>query len=81
MRAGCLAAGVLIVLILAPLGDAEAPSTPGSVKVTLLGTGSPTLSADRMGPCTLVEAGSERLLFDAGRGLRHPTGPGSYRVA
>jgi ribonuclease Z len=47
---------------------AQAPQNPSTVKVTLLGTGSPTLSAERMGPCTLVEAGSERLLFDAGRG-------------
>ena len=38
------------------------------VRVTLLGTGSPTLSAERMGPCTLIESGSSRLLFDAGRG-------------
>lgn len=39
-----------------------------AVKVTLLGTGSPTPSAERMGPCTLIEAGATRLLFDAGRG-------------
>ena len=47
---------------------AQAPQDSTTVKVTLLGTGSPTLSAERMGPCTLVEAGSEKLLFDAGRG-------------
>ena len=48
--------------------QAQAPQPPQSVQVTLLGTGSPTLSAERMGPCTLIEAGSARLLFDAGRG-------------
>lgn len=37
-------------------------------KVTLLGTGSPLLSMKRFGPATLIEAGSEKLLFDAGRG-------------
>ncbi|MCM3094332.1 MULTISPECIES: MBL fold metallo-hydrolase [unclassified Cytobacillus] len=37
-------------------------------RVTLLGTGSPLLSMERFGPATLVEAGDERLLFDAGRG-------------
>ncbi|MBI0580898.1 MBL fold metallo-hydrolase [Neobacillus cucumis] len=37
-------------------------------KVTLLGTGSPLLSMERFGPSTLVEAGHEKLLFDAGRG-------------
>lgn len=47
---------------------AQAPPPPQTVQVTLLGTGSPMLSAERMGPCTLIEAGSVRLLFDAGRG-------------
>ena len=36
--------------------------------VTLLGTGYPTPRIDRFGPCTLVEAGETRLLFDCGRG-------------
>jgi len=36
--------------------------------VTLLGTGSPALSDTRFGPSTLVEAGDQRLVFDAGRG-------------
>ena len=58
----------LIVYVFAPSGIAQAPQMSQRVKVTLLGTGSPTASVERMGPCTLVEAGSERLLFDAGRG-------------
>jgi ribonuclease Z len=37
-------------------------------KVTLLGTGTPIPSADRFGPCTLVDAGDLKLLIDAGRG-------------
>src|SRR5262245_26465267 len=37
-------------------------------KVTLLGTGSPFPVPDRFGAATLVEAGREKLLFDAGRG-------------
>ena len=37
-------------------------------KVTLLGTGVPIPSPDRFGPATLVEAGDQKLLFDAGRG-------------
>jgi ribonuclease Z len=36
--------------------------------VTLLGTGSPTPTPDRFGPCTLVQAGDQVLMFDAGRG-------------
>src|SRR3981081_3601844 len=37
-------------------------------KVTLLGTGVPTPRPDRFGPSTLVEAGDQKLLIDAGRG-------------
>jgi ribonuclease Z len=36
--------------------------------VTLLGTGTPIPSNDRFGPSTLVEAGDQKLLIDAGRG-------------
>jgi ribonuclease Z len=38
------------------------------IKVTLLGTGTPQPLMDRFGPSILVQAGSENLLFDAGRG-------------
>lgn len=38
------------------------------IKVTLLGTGTPQPIMDRFGPSILVQAGSETLLFDAGRG-------------
>src|SRR5262245_64904155 len=37
-------------------------------KVTLLGTGVPTPCPDRFGPSTLIEAGDQKLLIDAGRG-------------
>src|SRR5258708_27455924 len=37
-------------------------------KVTLLGTGVPIPSPERFGPSTLIEAGDQKLLFDAGRG-------------
>src|SRR5882672_6789306 len=36
-------------------------------KVTLLGTGTPAPRPDRFGPSILVEAGSEKLVFDCGR--------------
>jgi ribonuclease Z len=39
-----------------------------SFRVTLLGTGVPIPSPDRFGPATLIEAGGQRLLIDAGRG-------------
>lgn len=41
----------------------------GDFKVTLLGTASPSPRANRFGPSTLVEAGDQKLLFDAGRGV------------
>src|SRR5215813_2089720 len=45
-------------------------SQDSNIRVILLGTaGGPTFSPERLGISTLVEAGSERLLFDAGRGL------------
>ena len=39
------------------------------MKVTLLGTGTPIPSINRFGMSTLIEAGGQRLLFDAGRGV------------
>jgi ribonuclease Z len=38
------------------------------IKVTLLGTGTPVPAMNRFGPSILIEAGGQRLLFDAGRG-------------
>ena len=38
------------------------------IKVVLLGTGTPQPLMDRFGPSILVQAGTENLLFDAGRG-------------
>ena len=39
-----------------------------TIKVTLLGTGSPKPSIERFGPGTLIEAGGQNFLFDCGRG-------------
>ena len=39
-----------------------------SIRVTLLGSGGPEPDPDRFGPSTLIEAGEEKLIFDAGRG-------------
>ncbi len=59
-----------IVGILVPLLAILAPSRTWaqSLRVTLLGTGTPIPIVERFGPSTLVEAGSEKLLFDCGRG-------------
>jgi len=55
---------LLFGLILAPSAHAES-----DFKVTLLGTASPQPFPDRFGPSTLIEAGDQKLLFDAGRGV------------
>jgi ribonuclease Z len=44
------------------------PADADRFRVTLLGTGIPVPKPDRFGPATLVEAGGQVLLFDAGRG-------------
>lgn len=43
--------------------------TSAEVKVTLLGTGGPEITADRSGIATLIEVDDELLLFDTGRGV------------
>jgi ribonuclease Z len=43
-------------------------ANPSAFRVTLLGTGIPVPDPNRFGPATLVEAGVQKLLFDAGRG-------------
>jgi len=57
------------VLCASLLLGAAAVSQAGTMKVTLLGTGTPAPYADRAGPATLVQAGGETLLFDTGRGV------------
>ncbi len=46
----------------------SAPALPGTLQITLLGTGNPRPNMERFGPSILVEAGTQRLLIDAGRG-------------
>ena len=54
---------ILLAVVAAPrIGEAQ------TIRVTLLGTGSPPPVMNRFGPSTLVEAGGEKLVFDAGRG-------------
>jgi ribonuclease Z len=47
---------------------AAVPARGQQIRVTLLGTGCPPPVMNRFGPSTLVEAGEEKFLFDAGRG-------------
>jgi ribonuclease Z len=50
------------------LTSPAATQSPQQFRVVLLGTGNPQPVMTRFGASILVEAGAERLLFDAGRG-------------
>lgn len=68
-RVACLSVThVLITLmcvsLMQPIAAAEEP-----FRVTLLGTGTPAPDENRFGPSTLVQAGQQTLLIDAGRGV------------
>jgi ribonuclease Z len=61
------------LLVLVSLGQAKdtkdsLPPKTAVIKVTLLGTGTPQPIMERFGASILVQAGSETLVFDAGRG-------------
>jgi ribonuclease Z len=56
--------GVALFLAAVVPAAAQGPQ----IRVTLLGTGCPPAVMNRFGPSTLVEAGDQKLLFDAGRG-------------
>jgi ribonuclease Z len=60
--------GKVIAIVLALMGLAPAAAAGQEMRVTLLGTGAPPPVMNRFGPSTLVEAGNEKLVFDAGRG-------------
>jgi ribonuclease Z len=66
MRYGRLFGVALLLVGSALSGSAEAAQS--DFRVTLIGSGNPVPEADRFGPATLVEAGDQKLLFDAGRG-------------
>ncbi|MFS4436903.1 MBL fold metallo-hydrolase [Paracoccaceae bacterium GXU_MW_L88] len=61
-----------MALAATPLAAQEEAAPPAEVsedmRVTLLGTGTPTLNLMRFGAANLVQAGGLNLLFDAGRG-------------
>ncbi|MGB7257370.1 MAG: MBL fold metallo-hydrolase [Pseudolabrys sp.] len=63
-RHGCWA----VATILAGLALATNVHAQGKFTVTLLGTSAPPPLPDRFGPSTLVQAGDQVLVFDAGRG-------------
>ena len=58
--------GLILVAISFP-GISPLMAQSDTMKVTLLGTGTPQLNPRRMSYSTLIEAGDEVLMFDAGR--------------
>jgi ribonuclease Z len=67
MKKSALAAAVLCWLaFFHALAPAHAES---DFKVTLLGTASPSPRPTRFGPSTLIEAGDQKFIIDAGRGV------------
>ena len=65
MRLVSILSAVLLIG-LSSIGLANAGQS--DFRLTLIGSGVPIPAADRFGPATLVEAGDQKLLFDAGRG-------------
>ncbi len=70
-KAACfrVCALALVAATLLGIDAALTPARAQTMRVTLLGTGRPTPLHDRFEAATLVEAGDQVLLFDAGRGV------------
>ncbi|WP_280955389.1 MBL fold metallo-hydrolase [Beijerinckia sp. GAS462] len=57
------------MVVFAGTGAMAADPPQNTMRVTLLGTGTPVPSPERFGNSTLVEAGGQKLVFDFGRGV------------
>jgi ribonuclease Z len=57
------------LLALLVVTSERAIAADNDFRITLLGTGDPIPRPERFGPSTLVEAGGQKLLIDAGRGV------------
>src|SRR3546814_13660749 len=57
-------AAIALALMALCAADARAQA----LKITFLGTGAPMPAMNRFGPSILIEAGGQKILFDAGRG-------------
>src|SRR5436189_5533739 len=62
-----VAAGLAFAALLVAVSPVVS-SAEDKMRVVLLGTGGPEYFPDRLGISTLVEANSQKLLFDVGRG-------------
>ena len=60
---------VFFVILAMVLGALVPVRSDETLRVTFIGTGGPEVSTERSGIATLVTAGDENVLFDAGRNL------------
>lgn len=67
--AGCLMVLASSAVVAAQSEPASSGPAQSDMRVHLLGTGSPLPQTFRFGPSTLIEAGQQKFLFDAGRGV------------
>ena len=58
----------VVAFVIACLASTPVGAQTQTLKITLLGTGSPRPLLTRFGPSTLVEAGAQKILIDCGRG-------------
>lgn len=65
---GVALAGAIVIAGYPDAATAQSAAEPDLFRVTLLGTGGPDPSPDRFSASTLIEAGSHKILIDAGRG-------------
>jgi ribonuclease Z len=69
INAGRLGSLIVLFLSLCMIDNASAAASSDTMRVTLLGTGTPFPNADRFGSAILVEVAGKKLLFDCGRGV------------
>lgn len=73
MNQSCRVIRVTLAIVIFAVGyalpaTAQVAMSSAEFRVTLLGTGAPDPSSDRFSASTLIEAGDQKLLIDAGRG-------------
>ena len=62
-------AGAILLAGNPHVATAQGAASPNVFRVTLLGTGGPDPVPDRFSASTLIEAGNQKILIDAGRGV------------
>ena len=69
VKTGRLVSLIVLFLSLCMIDNVSAAASSDTMRVTLLGTGTPFPNAERFGSAILVEVAGKKLLFDCGRGV------------